>query len=178
MALQFRYVYRKYHTIINANYFGLYPANCPFTFFICCCNFYALVVFQPFFTVDTSRYFKMCYNESPTSKSPTTPTSGPSPVKTPSPTTTATKPKSTPPSRPPPPLQAPPQSRIASEKNLQRAMSSSSSTSDVDQKSVASTEHEEGEGAGVTPSPATGQVHPVDQLQPAGQEQTDGKCLM
>lgn len=104
------------------------------------------VVFQPFFTIDTSRYFKMSYSES-LGKFPST-----------------TNNKSSVHSRPPPPLHPPPKSKMVPR------------TNETVSETTAFTETTEvTEEVKRTPSPATGQVVADQQQSLEEQEEnTDG----
>ena len=137
------------------------------------------VIFQPFFTVDSSRYFKRSYSESSAKSSPSSVSTTPSPTKSPS---SAAGGKGSPPSRPPPPSHPPPTSKRASEKNLTR-MGRSPDMESANGRGDAGGETPLGEGEGmggwdggrkVAASPATGQVHSMTQQSPEG---VDGKSM-
>lgn len=129
--------------------------------------FFPAVIFQPFFAVDTSRYFKRNYAETPRS---------PSSSKA-SPTSANSQPpngQKGPPGRPPPPSHPPPKSR-RSEKTLLSVLKTLESEPPEGRGSSDNVEVGEeviGSESKAAPSPATGQVHMVEQNN--SQEHPDG----
>ena len=106
------------------------------------------MVFQPFFTIDTSRYFKTSYDESPAKQA----------------NPGSAKKNRASPVRPPPPSHPPPRSS--------RASKSSQSVSDAEGEEVGEDTIVK-EEAEVTPSPATGQIHSAETPFPGQEESTD-----
>lgn len=127
------------------------------------------VIFQPFFTVDTSRYFKRNYTESPTKSS----SKSSSPLSSPTPTD-----QKVPPSRPPPPSHPPPKSK-RSEKTLLKILKTLEAEPEGQGSSGGVAEvtgSENGSESKVAASPATGQVHIVEQTD--SQERAGGRCFV